>query len=166
MRKFMIVALALTFFAAASTAFATDEMKTSLRFGGGWLYNNKAVGGKSSGGGHAAIDFGVPGKWVVFSPMMDLYRKSGVTTTWAGANFLVRPSSEGRGSVYFGAGGGVLRTKVAGKDMNKGSFDVLAGADIEATERVSFFVEPRYVWAASKTMNGLAAHAGLAFHLK
>lgn len=168
MRKFMIAVLALGVLATVSIASA-DEMKASLKFGGGWLYNSKAssttYGGKSQGGGHVAIDFALPGNRVVFSPLVDVYRKSGATTTWAGANFLIRPSMEGRGSIYFGAGGGVLHSKLSGSGMNKGSFDILAGAEIRATERVSFFLEPRYVWAASKTLNGVATHAGLAFHL-
>lgn len=165
MRKVMIAGLAVLLFAAVSTAFAVDEGKALIKFGGGVLYNNKAVGGKSAGGGHIAIDFNVPGKRIAFSPLADVYRKSGVTTTWAGANVLFKPpTSSDKASVYFGAGGGVLKANKGGKA--KGSFDVVAGADIKLAKKVSFFVEPRYVWAASKTLNGVTAHAGLAFHVK
>lgn len=165
---------------ATPKAFAAEEAKASIKLGGGALYNSEtalrqAIGGKAQGGGRLAIDFQAPGRRLAFSPTVDIYRKSGVTSVWSGLNFLLKSPGRGdKGSVYFGAGGGVLHTQigsVAGSavtrsSVNRGSFDVLVGTEIKASERVSIFIEPRYVWAASSALNGVAAHAGLAFHVR
>jgi hypothetical protein len=180
MRRFVIAGLAVAFLGAASTAFAADDAKASVKIGGGMLYNNKqalrlAVGGKAQGGGHISVDINVPEKQVAFSPAVDIYRKSGVTSVWGGLNILIKPKTSGdKGSVYFGVGGGVLSTKAATavgtrvtkSTQSKGSFDVLVGANIKASDKVGIFIEPRYVWAASSALNGVAAHVGLAFHVK
>lgn len=164
MRRFVVAGLAVAFLGAASTAFGADDAKASFRLGGGFLYNNKiAVGGKTAGGGHIALDIHVPGKQVSLSPYVEGYRKSSKWSSAAGLNFLVRPKTSGdKGSAYFGVGGGVFHLP----GVSKGSFNVLVGADIKASDKVSIFIEPRYAWAASSTLNGVAAHAGIAIHVK
>jgi len=196
MRRFVIAGLAVAFFAAVSTAFATDETKASLKIGGGALYNAKADGEKSLGGGHVAIDFNVPGKPVALSPFVDYFNRSDRKTVLGGLDLLIRPRmNSNRASVYFGAGGGVAHLKYSTTVMqsqtqtvvdstgasidvtttvpvsvsrrpNRALINVLAGVEVKASEKVSFFIEPRYVWAGSKTLNGLTGQAGLAFHVK
>jgi hypothetical protein len=151
------------FLGAAPAALAADDAKASFRLGGGFLYNNKiARGGKTMGGGHIALDIHVPGKQVSFSPYVEGYRKSKWSSA-AGLNFLIRPKTSGdKGSAYLGVGGGVFHVP----GTYKGSFNILVGADIKASDKVSIFIEPRYAWAASSTLNGVAVHAGIAIHVK
>lgn len=165
MCKLTIAGIAAVYLGMVPAAFAMDEARAVVKFGVGGLYNKMAVNGKSRGGGHVSIDVNLPTGRTAVSPLVEVYRKSGVTSVWAGANLLIKPPMGDRGCVYFGAGGGVLHTKEAGKRLNKGSFDVLGGLEIRTTRRFSFFLEPRYVWAASRTVNGVAGHAGLAFYV-
>jgi opacity protein-like surface antigen len=196
MRRFVIAGLAAAFFVVASTAFAADGAKASFKIGGGALYNSKADGERSSGGGHFAIDFNVPENPVAFSPFVDYFNRSDRKTILGGIDLLVRPRMSGaRASVYFGIGGGLAHLKYSATVMqsqtetvvdstgastevtttvpvsvsrrpNRALINVLAGVEIKASEKVSFFIEPRYVWAGSKTLNGLTGQAGLAFHVK
>lgn len=196
MRRFVIAGLAVAFFAAVSTALAADEAKASFKIGGGALYNSKADDERSSGGGHFAIDFNMPGKPVAISPFVDYFNRSDRETALGGLDLLVRPRmNSNRANVYFGIGGGVAHLKYSATVMqsqtqtvvdstgastdvtttvpvsvsrrpNKALIDVLAGVEIKASEKVSFFIEPRYVWAGSRTLNGLTGQAGLAFHVR
>jgi opacity protein-like surface antigen len=196
MRRFVIAGLAVAFFVAASTAFASDGAKASFKIGGGALYNAKADNGKSLGGGHFAIDFNVPGKQVALSPFVDYFNRSDRKTVLGGLDLLIRPRmNSNRASVYFGIGGGLAHLKYSATVMqsqtqtvvdstgastevtttvpvsvsrrpNKALINVLAGVELRASEKVSFFIEPRYVWAGSRTLNGLTGQVGLAFHVK
>jgi opacity protein-like surface antigen len=188
----MIAGLVAAFFATASAAFAANGAKASFKFGGGMLYNARVdSGGKSLGGGQVAVDFNVSDKPVSISPFWSYFRQSGRITSLGGLDILVKPKMGGdRASVYFGVGGGVARLKYSTTVMqtttqtsgdstitittpvrvtsrpNKALINVTAGMEVRASQKVSFFVEPRYVWAASSMLNGLTANAGLAFHLR
>jgi hypothetical protein len=76
--------------------------------------------------------------------------------------------------LYFGAGGGIVRTKedttAAGvkgtKTENAKMIDMVGGAEIRITKTISFFIEPRYVKGDANVVSGLAAHAGLSFEMR
>lgn len=168
MRKLAMAGLAVAFLGAASVALA-EGGSGAIRFGGGFLYNNKAID-KTAPGGHVAIDIGIPGKPVAISPLVDFYKKSGQTTVLGGVNLIVKPKmSSDKASVYLGVGGGIAHSKISilgvSASVNKAMIDVVFGVDIKASEKASIFIEPRYVWGASSTINGVAAHVGLAIHL-
>jgi len=75
--------------------------------------------------------------------------------------------------MYVGAGAGVARAKVSALDVdppsangykNRPMANALMGVELRTAKRVSLFFEPHYAWAPD-ILNGVSAHAGLAFDL-
>ena len=159
MRKVLLAGLIAGVVAVVSTAFAEDEAKAVFKIGAGVLYNDKIpVGKKTYSSGHVALDLNA-GPHFALSPFVEGYKK-GKWSSSAGLDFIIKSNGE-RVRPYFGVGGGVFHIPT----IYKGAIDALVGLDIKASDHVSIFLEPRYIWAASSIMSGAAAHAGLAFSL-
>ena len=110
------------------------------------------VSSGSAPGGSLLLDYPV-GKGDTFvSPFFDFFSKSGSSIFGAGLNLgLKRPA--GNGSVYFGGGGGYGRIKSEGRvagsvysaSRTQPVFNVFAGLEYNATERMGFFVQGKYI---------------------
>jgi peptidoglycan-associated lipoprotein len=189
MRKLLTVGLALTCLSVASPCFADFGSAITLKLGASGLYNHRlaarqAIVGQRQAGGHVSVDFTIPGKAFILSPFLDIYHRvqtdvsstrpgnDKATNMILGGNFIFTGFRSDRSTFYMGLGGGVARMTVVAETnvpvtttsyKTKMMADALVGLEVKMAPSISAFVEPHYFWAP-KMLNGLAVHAGLAFH--
>jgi peptidoglycan-associated lipoprotein len=185
--KLVAAGLVLACLGTASPAFSDFGSNVTLKLGASGLYNHRlvarrAIVGLRQAGGHISIDFVIPGRAFALSPFLDVYHRvqtdaSGIrlrndvaTNVIMGGNFLFTGFRSERATMYMGLGGGVTRMKVNTSltdprttgYKSKLMADALMGVELKVAPKIALFVEPHYMWA-TKVLNGLAVHAGLAF---
>jgi peptidoglycan-associated lipoprotein len=192
-RKLVAAGLALACVGMASPTFAdfgSDMSGITLKLGGSGLYNSglsarQAIVGLREAGAHISADFHMSDSPIAISPFLNIYhrvqtdasstrpRNDVATNMLGGVNLLIAGARSDRTTLYFGAGGGIARLKtvsvvnvplpVTGYKTRMMA-DALVGVEVKLVPKISFFLEPHYVWA-SKMLNGLSAHVGLGFDL-
>jgi len=184
-RKLVAAGLVLTCLGATSPTFADLTLKLGASGISNWSSEaREGTIGLRQGGGHLSLDVTMADRVMALSPFLDVYhrlasgdrpRNNMSTNMIGGVNLLLFPVPReyDKVTMYFGVGAGVARTKV-GPDIGdaEGAADykirfmanALMGLEVKVAKRVSLFVEPHYV-QATKMLNGVSAHAGLAFHL-
>jgi peptidoglycan-associated lipoprotein len=188
MRALVAAGLALVCLGAASPAFADFNSDMTLKLGASGLFNHRlmarqAIVGLRQAGAHVSLNFTLANQPMALSPFLDIYHRvqndatsirpqnEVATNVLGGVNFIFTGPRNDRSTLYFGVGGGVARMKtVAVVNVplpvvgyrTRMMADALIGAELKVTPRISVFLEPHYVWAP-KMLNGVSAHAGLAF---
>lgn len=178
--------LVLTCLTCLGTA-APASADFTLKVGGSGISNwsseaRQGTEGLRQAGGHISLDYALPQKAIVFSPFVDAYHRGGSgerprynmsTNVIGGLNFLYFIGPRGKVTTYLGAGGGVTRMKVTTNEEGaahttgykiKPMATALMGLEVRVQKRTSIFFEPHYL-RATKMLNGVSAHAGLAFDL-
>jgi peptidoglycan-associated lipoprotein len=187
MCKLVAAGLVLACLGTAAPSFADFGSNVTLKLGASGLYNHRSIArqaivGLRQAGVHISVDYVVPGRAFALSPFLDVYhrvqtdasgirpRNDSATNMIMGGNFLFTGFRSERSTLYMGLGGGVTRMKVATNVTgpattgykNKLMADALMGVELKIAPQIALFAEPHYMWA-TKLLNGLAVHAGLAF---
>jgi hypothetical protein len=158
MKKLLMAALALTMVMAVSTAYA--QPKATLRLGGGIITDGSVPGGG------LGLDITRSDNPIAFGFSGEFYSKSGVKTIPIAVTGMFRKtSSNGKATVFFGAGGGYAIYKVAGVSFNKPLASGLGGVIINATPKVGIFVKGQYYRIFSVNTNQLAVGGGIAINV-
>jgi len=140
-----------------------------IKIGGGFLWNDKVNDPLDTAGGglHASVDFTLLPQ-IVLTPFYEFSRRNSTTTTLIGGEFHYNiPVGKDRGKdrrkeqgmFYVGPGFGVADAAGATEFHING----IGGFKYNLTDRVGFFVQGKYTWAADDLLNGVTAHSGLCF---
>lgn len=136
-------------------------------------------------GGHLSVDVATKrDSPLILSPYIDVYhrlasgdrpRTNMSTSMLTGLNFIFFPVPRGHNKVtmYLGGGGGLARMKVTATPVlgeattaykTRAMGNALMGLEVKVQKRTSLFLQAQYL-IATKMLNGVSAHAGVAFHL-
>jgi len=179
--------LVLGWLGPAASAVPTD---VTVKLGGSGISNwskeaRQGTIGLRQLGGHLSVDVATQRDGhIMLSPYIDVYhrlasgdrpRTNMSTAMLTGVNLIFFPVPRGDNKVtmYLGGGGGIARMKVtaipvAGEATTaykiRAMADGLMGLEVKVQKRTSLFLQAQYL-VATKMLNGVSAHAGVAFHL-
>ncbi len=122
-----------------------------IKLGGGILWNDKVALDATGGGAHVSVDLELTGPFNL-TPFYEFSRRNDITSTLAGGELHYNA-----GHFYFGPGFGVA--DAGGK--TKFHVNGVAGIRFDLMDRVGFFVQGKYAWAADDLLNGVTVHGGI-----
>ena len=148
----------------------------------------KAAGGllfdPTRWGGYLSVEFPIGDTYPTYlAPFVEFYQKSGISEIPAGLSLVYKaPLSDRYGTVFFGAGGGILHARgfpllietpvgVVATDekgsTTKAMIAVGGGVRFDVTDRAGAFVQGRWfrAFASGDFPNNFALHLGLKFSL-
>ncbi len=157
--------------------FGRANAQVDVKAGGGLLFD------PTRWGGHLAIEIPIGDTYPTYlAPFVEFYRKIGISEIPAGISLIYKaPLSDRYGTVFFGAGGGVLHARgfpllidtvlgpvITDETGTRTEAMIAAGGGVlfDVAERAGVFVQGRWFRAfASGSTNNFALHAGLEFSL-
>ena len=146
---------------------AGDAEATQLKIGGGLVLDPTAWGG------HISVDIPLGSSYPTYlAPYADLYRDGGSNLIPLGVALLYKaPLTDLFGTVYFGAGGGILRfTQATALGVLEDAFDPMVsaggGIHLDFSEKTGVFIQARWFRRfESGARNEVSIHAGISFQL-
>lgn len=154
--KRLIIALGLLLALTLPASQAHAIVGVTLKLGGTFIPNGSVPGGI------------VQAHIGPISPFAEFYKKSGVTTTNLGVNFIFLKLPFPVLSPYIGAGGGISRSSGGGVSKSRTLVDGIGGIEVKLSPSLRFFGQVKYLYTLGSGVfvtRDVALQGGLVFHL-
>jgi|GEM_PF-1842971 hypothetical protein len=144
-----------------------DARQLGIKLGGGAMLSNSRMGG------HASIEIPLSDEYPTnIAPFIEVYNKSGTKVIPLGLALLYKAQmTEAGGTIYFGAGGGLLMVRGQPGPLfvtgTEGMITAALGIGINVTERMGGFAQVRWFrsFANQAGENEFSILAGLQINL-